>query len=79
MIEINSKREGAELTSIKFNGKEMLYQGGAWNRHAPILFPIVGRLKNDETIINGKVYHMKQHRFCKRHGIYRIRKNQNLS
>ena len=54
MLEIKSKKSGAELTSVKLDGKEMLHQGEFWNRHAPILFPIVGRLKNDETIIDGE-------------------------
>lgn len=65
MLEIKSKNTGAELTSIKLDGKEMLYQGEIWNRHAPILFPIVGKLKNDQTIINGKTYHMGQHGFAR--------------
>ena len=34
----------------KFKEKEMLHQGKEyWNRHAPILFPIVGQIKNGET------------------------------
>lgn len=65
MLEIESKKLGAELTSIKFNGKEMLHQGEVWNRHAPILFPIVGKLKNNETKINGKIYNMGQHGFAR--------------
>ena len=65
MLEIKSKSKGAELTSIKLDGKEMLHQGEIWNRHAPILFPIVGKLKNDQTIINGKTYHMGQHGFAR--------------
>ena len=65
MLEIESKSKGAELTSVKFDGKEMLHQGEFWNRHAPILFPIVGRLKNDETIIEGKTYQMGQHGFAR--------------
>lgn len=32
-----------------------------WGRSAPFLFPIVGTLKDKKTIINGKVYDMKQH------------------
>ena len=75
MIEIKSKKQGAELTSIKFNGKEMLYQGEIWNRHAPILFPIVGKLKNNETIINGKTYHMNQHGFARDMEFTELEKN----
>ena len=76
MIEIQSKKLGAELTSIKFNGKEMLYQGGAWNRHAPILFPIVGKLKNDETIINDKIYKIGQHGFARDMEFKELEKNE---
>ena len=65
MLEIESKSKGAELTSIKLDGKEMLHQGEYWNRHAPILFPIVGRLKNDETIINDRTFKMAQHGFAR--------------
>ena len=76
MIEIQSKKLGAELTSIKFNGKEMLYQGGAWNRHAPILFPIVGKLKNDETVINDKIYKIGQHGFARDMEFKELEKNE---
>ena len=65
MLEIESKSKGAELTSIKLDGKEMLHQEEYWNRHAPILFPIVGRLKNDETIINDRTFKMAQHGFAR--------------
>lgn len=65
-LHISSKKQGAELTSIKYDNKEMLHQGKEyWNRHAPILFPIVGQIKNGETIINGKTYKMNQHGFAR--------------
>lgn len=65
-IQIESVCEGAELVSIKWNGKEMLHDGKTgWNRHSPILFPMVGRLKNDETQIEEKIYKMKQHGFAR--------------
>ena len=77
MLELKSKKSGAELTSIKLDGKEMLHQGEVWNRHAPILFPIVGRLKNDETIIDGKTYHMKQHGFARNMEFKELEKSEN--
>ena len=41
----------------KLNGIEKLHQGEShWKRHAPILFPIVGQLKNGKTIINNNEY-----------------------
>ena len=66
MLEIKTKKSGAELTSIKLNGIEKLHQGQShWKRHAPILFPIVGQLKNGKTIINNNEYEMSQHGFAR--------------
>lgn len=59
---------GAEITSIQNNdGMEYIWQADKnyWGRHAPILFPIVGRLKNDECEYDGKKYHMTQHGFAR--------------
>lgn len=66
MLEICTTNLGAELTSIRLNGEEKLHQAEShWNRHAPILFPIVGQLKNGETIINDRTYKMTQHGFAR--------------
>lgn len=62
---ITAKEAGAELTSIqkKSTKKEYLWQANPkyWGRHAPVLFPIVGRLKEDTYYIGKKRYTMKQH------------------
>ena len=66
MIEIESKAQGAELTSIKVDGVEKLHDAKKdWNRHAPVLFPIVGQVKNGETIIEGIICKMGQHGFAR--------------
>jgi galactose mutarotase-like enzyme len=59
--------DGAELHSLKTaGGHELIWQAGPqWPRHAPLLFPIVGRLKNDELIHHGRAYPMKQHGFAR--------------
>lgn len=36
-----------------------------WNRRAPLLFPIVGKLRDLKTFINNKEYHMNQHGFLR--------------
>jgi galactose mutarotase-like enzyme len=61
------KAQGAELCSLKDgNGTEFVWQAGpAWVRHAPLLFPIVGRLANDEMRHRGKTYRMTQHGFAR--------------
>jgi galactose mutarotase-like enzyme len=60
---------GAELCSLKdTHGLELLWQAGPeWRRHAPLLFPIVGKLKNDELRHRGKTYPMTQHGFARDH------------
>src|SRR3954447_13780702 len=61
--------DGAELCSLKnSDGLELLWQAGPeWTRHSPVLFPIVGRVKNDEYRHRGKTYPMKQHGFAREH------------
>lgn len=74
-IEISVNTHGAELCSLKdVHGNELLWQADEkfWPRHAPVLFPIVGRLNNDELKHNGKTYTMKQH------GIARDREYENI-
>ncbi len=63
---------GAELRSLRFapsspmGGAEMLWQAGpAWPRHAPVLFPIVGRLANDTLRHAGFAGRLTQHGFAR--------------
>ena len=65
-LEIETSALGAELTSIKYKGKEYLHdETHFWDRKSPILFPIVGRLKENKAMINGKEYEMFIHGFAK--------------
>ena len=43
--------QGAQLTSLALNGAEYLWQGDPrwWNRQAPVLFPIVGSIRDDKA------------------------------
>ena len=66
MLEIKTKKQGAELTSIQHNGKEMLFDGKTfWNRQSPVLFPIVGQIKDSKAEIEGQIYKMSQHGFAR--------------
>ena len=57
MLEIKTVNKGAELVSVIYNGIEKMHDGqNFWNRHSPILFPIVGKLKDNKTKINGNEY-----------------------
>jgi len=59
---------GAELISLKSkNNIEYIWQRDPhhWDRCAPVLFPIVGSLKNKKTIIENQVYNMSAHGFLR--------------
>ena len=86
MLKIQTKKLGAELTSVQYNGKEMLFQGAKvldsngniyWKRQAPILFPIVGQLKNSQTQLEGEIYEMSQHGFARDMDFEEISKTEN--
>ena len=86
MLKIQTKKLGAELTSVQYNGKEMLFQGAKvldsngniyWKRQAPILFPIVGQLKNSQTQIEGEIYEMSQHGFARDMDFEEISRTEN--
>lgn len=61
--------KGAELTSLKRKDVDIEYIWQAdpkhWKRHAPVLFPIVGSLKEDAYTYQGKTYHLSQHGFAR--------------
>lgn len=60
---------GAELTSIKdqATGYEFLWQANPqyWRRHSPVLFPLVGRLKEDAFHYQGQTYALPKHGFAR--------------
>ncbi|MGO4904179.1 aldose 1-epimerase family protein [Flavobacterium sp. W20_MBD1_R3] len=62
------KHLGAELISLKTNAiKEYIWEGNPdfWGKHAPILFPIVGTLKNNSFHHDGIEYHLSRHGFAR--------------
>lgn len=61
------KAEGAELCSLRDSeDAELLWQAApVWPRHAPVLFPIVGRLRDDTLRHRGRSYPMTQHGFAR--------------
>lgn len=66
-VAINAK--GAELTSIvhKQHQLEYMWNGNpaVWGKHSPVLFPIVGTLKNNRYIFEGKTYELPRHGFAR--------------
>jgi len=59
---------GAELKSVfdKRFQKNIVYDGLGtyWNRSAPVLFPFVGKLKDNRYQVKQKSYQMSQHGFA---------------
>lgn len=67
IITIEVAEHGAELVSLKKEGREYLWSGDPayWNRHSPILFPAVGKPYNNELHVDGNAYPMKQHGYAR--------------
>ena len=63
ILDISVEEHGAELSSIRCNGREYLW--GAypefWKRHSPVLFPIVGSVWNGMYTSHGETFKMGQH------------------
>jgi len=67
-IAVSVKGRGAELCGLRgSDGTEYLWQAdpAVWGRHAPLLFPIVGKLTEDRYLFEGKAYTLKQHGFAR--------------
>jgi galactose mutarotase-like enzyme len=59
---------GGELVSLQANtGKEYIWEGNPdyWGKLSPILFPIVGTLKNGAYNYDGKKYQLTRHGFAR--------------
>ncbi|WP_173973194.1 aldose 1-epimerase family protein [Flavobacterium bizetiae] len=74
------KHAGAELFSLKNNdNKEYIWEGNPdfWGKHSPILFPIVGTLKNNTYTIEGKEYQLPRHGFARDMEFQLVEKTEN--
>lgn len=64
-LKITARSHGGEITSIesKVDGTQYLWDGNPeyWKYHAPILFPIVGKVNNSKYRVDGKEYELPQH------------------
>ena len=69
ILEIEVAELGAELRSLRrvASPHEYLWQGDPayWDRRAPVLFPIVGRVWQNTLHINGREYELGQHGFLR--------------
>ncbi len=70
---------GAELISLKNNSTEYIWQGNPtfWGKHSPVLFPIVGTLKNNFFTHNNKEYQLSRHGFAREMEFEVVKKSEN--
>ncbi|SHL82365.1 aldose 1-epimerase family protein [Flavobacterium saccharophilum] len=66
-LKASIKNAGAELFSLKNQDKEFIWEGNPdfWGKHSPILFPIVGTLKNNVYTVDEKEYQLPRHGFAR--------------
>lgn len=69
ILKIVVKDKGAELKSIFHKPLQLDYMWSGdptyWGKTSPVLFPIVGTLKNDVYDYKGKKYQLKRHGFAR--------------
>lgn len=60
------RAQGGEIVAFADADGPLLWHGGPeWPRHAPVLFPTVGRLSEDTLLHEGRPYHLTQHGFAR--------------
>ncbi|MEM9886169.1 MAG: aldose 1-epimerase family protein [Bacteroidota bacterium] len=68
-LRVGIQEKGAELSSIVHlaTGQEYMWEADPefWGHHSSILFPIIGKVKNDQIHLEGKSYSIKQHGFAR--------------
>lgn len=63
-------QHGAELTQVTRNTDNQAFiwddpEVKFWGRHAPVLFPVIGKSNNDQYKLDDVTYDMKQHGFAR--------------
>ncbi|MFH6967421.1 aldose 1-epimerase family protein [Flavobacterium sp. FlaQc-28] len=80
ILKASINHAGAELFSLKnYQEKEFIWEGNPsfWGKHSPILFPIVGTLKNNTYTIDQKEYQLSRHGFARDMEFELIEKTEN--
>lgn len=79
-ILIEVEKKGAELKSLKLNGKEFMWDARPefWGKTSPVLFPFVGGLKDGKFIYNGKEYESGRHGFARDNEFELVEEGENF-
>ena len=74
-MEVQVSSKGGELVSMKdADQTEYIWIGDAtyWKRHAPQLFPCIGRLTNNQYRMDGALHEMGQHGFLRDYELTKV-------
>ena len=74
-IEVQVSSKGGELVSLRdAEQTEYIWIGDAtyWKRHAPQLFPCIGRLTNNQYSMDGALHEMGQHGFLRDYELTKV-------
>ncbi|ANZ69906.1 aldose 1-epimerase family protein [Pediococcus claussenii] len=78
-LEVEIDQMGAQLTHVVGveSQYDYIWNGEAWKRHAPILFPSIGKSNNDQYELNGQTYSMPQHGFARDFAWEKVNQSEN--
>lgn len=78
-IEVQVSSKGGELVSLRdAEQTEYIWIGDAryWKRHAPQLFPCIGRLTNNQYRMDGALHEMGQHGFLRDYELMKVEESE---
>ena len=68
LLTVSIQDAGAQLCSVRSaGGTEYLWQAdpAVWGRHAPLLFPLIGRLQDSQYTLDGRAWSISTHGFAR--------------
>ncbi len=66
LVSLEISEHGAEITKLQYKNNDIIWNASEpWKRHAPILFPIIGKLKDNIYYYYQQVYSLPQHGFAR--------------
>lgn len=78
-MEVQVSSKGGELVSLRdAEQTEYIWIGDAryWKRHAPQLFPCIGRLTNNQYRMDGALHEMGQHGFLRDYELMKVEESE---
>ena len=78
-MEVQVSSKGGELVSLRDAAQtEYIWIGDAtyWKRHAPQLFPCIGRLTNNQYRMDGALHEMGQHGFLRDYELTKVEESE---